>query len=81
MEREVLVSSAWSPLIGCAGMAQNCARRGSDWTVGATYLLCGLSDSGTGFQERWLMPHSCQCPKGIWIMPSVTDFNFWLALR
>lgn len=26
------------------------------------------------------MPHSCQCSRGIWIMPSAICFSFWLAL-
>ncbi|KAK4811153.1 hypothetical protein QYF61_019784 [Mycteria americana] len=38
-------------------------------------------DTGTGFLERWSMPHACQCLRGIWTMPLITCFNFWSALN
>uniref|UniRef100_A0A8B9EDP6 Meprin A subunit n=1 Tax=Anser cygnoides TaxID=8845 RepID=A0A8B9EDP6_ANSCY len=41
----------------------------------------GWSKTGTGFLERWLMPHGCQCSIGIWKMPLITDFKFWLPVR
>lgn len=43
--------------------------------------LWGWSSTETGFLQRWLMPHACQCSRVIWIMPSITYFNFWLALK
>jgi len=33
-----------------------------------------------GCMERWMMPHAWQCSRGIWTMPSITCFNFLLAL-
>ena len=39
------------------------------------------SNSGTGFLERWAMPHACQCLRGILTMPLITCFNFWSALK
>jgi len=33
------------------------------------------------FWVRWLMPHACQGSRGVWVMPSVRCFNFWLALK
>jgi len=40
-----------------------------------------LVNTGTGFLARWLMSHARQCSRGIWIMPSIACFNFWLALK
>lgn len=36
---------------------------------------------GIGFLVSWWSPHGCQWSRGIWIMSSLTCFNFWLALR
>lgn len=36
-ERELLSSSPWDPGTGCLGMAQSCARRGLDWTLGSIF--------------------------------------------
>lgn len=44
-------------------------------------LPWGWSYTGTGFLERSLMPHACQCSRGVWAIPSIICFNFWLALR
>lgn len=43
--------------------------------------LLEASHSERGFQERWLMPKACQYSRGIWLTPTVTGFNFWLALK
>lgn len=45
------------------------------------YLPWGWPDTGTGFLARLLIPHASQCSSGIWIMPSVTCFNFCLSLK
>lgn len=35
-----------------------------------------------GFIAWLLMPYACcHCSRGIWIMPSMICFNFWLALK
>ena len=44
-------------------------------------LFTVLSNTGTGFLERWSMLCACQCSGGRWIMPSVTCCSFWLALK
>ena len=64
MEREVLISSPWDPGTGCLGTAQNCVRGGSDLALGNISLQRGWSSTGTGFLERWSMPHACQCLRG-----------------
>lgn len=48
---------------------------------GTSTFLRGWSNTGTGFQERWLMPHTCQCLTYIWTVPSIISFNFWSALK
>jgi len=48
METEVLTSPPWDPVMGHVGMAQSCARGGSDWTWGSIPLPGGWSDAGTG---------------------------------
>ena len=53
MEREVLGSSPWDPVIGRVGVVQSRARGGSDGTLGSISLLRGWSNTGgTGFLER-----------------------------
>lgn len=52
------------------------------WALGNISLLWECSNSGTGFLERWLVPHACQCySRGIWKIPSFMCFTFWLALK
>jgi len=60
VERQVLSSSPWYPVIGCMGMVQRCTRGGLDWTLGSISLWRGWSNTGTGFLERWSMPQACQ---------------------
>jgi len=81
MEREVLSSSAWDTVTGHLGVVQSCVRGGLDRTLGIIYLPRGWSNTGTGFLETWLMPHACQCLKGIWTMLFIILFNFWSALQ
>ena len=81
VEREVLISSAWYPVIGCVGMVQSCTREGLDWMLGSIPLPRRWSKTGTGFLERWSIPHACQCLRGVWTMPLITCFNFWSALK
>ncbi|GAB0195126.1 hypothetical protein GRJ2_001977900 [Grus japonensis] len=52
VEREVLSSSLWDPVIGHMGMVQSCTRGGLDWTLGSISLARGWSNTGTGFLER-----------------------------
>ena len=59
VEREVLISSPWYPVIGRMGMVQRCTRGGLDGTLGSISLLRGWSNTGTGFLERWSMPQAC----------------------
>lgn len=73
--------SSWKLMSGCTGTTQNHVTEGSEWTLGKNYLSCGWSNSGTGFLERWLMPHTCQCLKYICIKPSIMYFNFLLPLK
>lgn len=61
-------------------VAQSCARGGSDWTWETIYLPWEWSNTQTGVPSRWLVPHACQRSRGIWTMPSITCFNFLLAL-
>jgi len=35
-----------------------------------------VTNTGTGFLVRWLMPQACVCSKYIWTMPSVICFSF-----
>ena len=81
LEREVLTSSPWDPVVGCVEMVHCCIRGGLDWTLGSISLQRRWSSIGTGSLERWLMPHTCQCFRGIWTMPLITCFNFWSALN
>ena len=76
MEREVLSSCPWNPVIGCIGMVQSCAKAGLAWALGNIYLPREWSNTGTGFLERWSMPHACQCLRGIWTVPLIICFNF-----
>jgi len=62
-------------------MVQGCTRGESDWTLGKNYLPWWWSNTGKGFLERWLMLRACQCSIVIWIMPLITCFMFWLALK
>jgi len=47
MEREVLSSSPWHPVIKRVGMVQSCITRGSDLTLGSTSLSRGWSNTET----------------------------------
>ena len=81
VQREVLSSSPWDPVIWRMGAAQSCARGGSDRTLESFSLQKGWSNPGTGFLERQLMPHASQCWKGIWTMSFIACFSFWSALQ
>ena len=81
MEREVLISSPWYPVIGCTGMAQSCTRGRSDLPLGNISLPRGWSNTRTVFLGRCSMPQACQCLRGIWTMPLIICFNFWSALK
>ena len=63
MERELLISSPWDPVTGHVGIVQSCGRGDSDLVLGSISLTRGWSNAGTGFLERWSMPHACQCLK------------------
>lgn len=39
------------------------------------------SNTGIGILLWWLMSQACQCLRCIWIMPLITYFNFWSALK
>lgn len=69
--------SPWEPMTRCKETAQRCIRDGSDWTLWQMSLLWKWSNIGSGFLERWLMPHS----RRICTMPSLVSFTFWLALK
>ena len=45
------------------------------------YIYLLLSNTGRGFLERWLMPHVCQCLRGIWTVPLIICFDFWSAMK
>jgi len=34
----------------------------------------GWSNTATGLLERWSMPQTCQCLRGIWAMPLIICF-------
>lgn len=52
MEREVLVSSHWDPVIAHVGMVQSCARTGHKKSIS---LPKEWTHPGTSFLERWSM--------------------------
>lgn len=69
VQREVLISSPWDPLIRHMEVAQRGTKGSSDWTLGSISLPGGWSDTGTGLLERWLRPQACL--RGIWTTCSV----------
>lgn len=62
VEKEVLISSPWEPVIGCTGVVGSCTRGGLDWT---------LEREGGQKLEQYSLPRevvnapSCQFLKGI----------------
>ena len=48
MEREVLSSSPWDPVVGPVGMVQSCVREGSDMTSGSISLAREWPELATG---------------------------------
>ena len=49
--------------------------------LGSVSLPRGWSDTGTCFLDMWSMLQTCQCLRGIWIMPLTTSFSLWSALK
>lgn len=73
-ERGVLGFCSRDPVTGHVGMAPTGQKE--------AFLYCRVgSDPRKGFLERCLMPHACQCVGGICIVPLITSFNFWSALK
>lgn len=62
------------------GNALKLCRGSSGWTSGNIPLPRERSNTRTGFLERWSMPWTCQCFRGIWTMALTTGLNLWSAL-
>ena len=66
-------------VLGLEGMASNCAREDSGWTLGNTTSLKGWSGTGMGCPERWWSHRAWRCSKSVWMLCWGTWFseNHW----
>ena len=61
MEREVMISSHWDPVIGQMGMVQSYSRGGLDWTLGSKLLPSGQTLEQASKRDG-------QCPKPVSVL-------------